>query len=197
MALLPQDPAKQKQLLIGMVPLILAVLYYQFYHTPRALEAEEIEIHVEDLTAKNRAAQTIVATHGDDLPRRLAIYEANINQLEELIPRRADVPILIDRVTEQAQRFGIQLTSLQPMSEEAGEHYSQQVYELQVLGDYHTIAEYLTAIGSLPQMVRSRAVRLTVESPDEVGNEVPELRAIFEIETFVMQTTPPDTVISQ
>lgn len=185
MALIPSDPAKQKQLMIGLVPLILAVVYYQFYHSPRTVEAADIEIHVEELTSKNMAAQAVVATYGTDLPRRLALFEENIRQLEELIPRRADVPILIDRVTEQAQRAGIQLTNLSPSSEQAGEHYTQQVYELQVIGDYHSIAEYLTAIGSLPQMVRSQNVRLSVEDPDAAGGG-PRLRAIFQIETFVM-----------
>lgn len=188
MALLPQDPAKQKQLMIGMVPLILAVVYYQFYHTPRTLDVEQIEVHVEELTSKNRAAEATVATYGTDLPRRLELFQENIRQLEVLIPRRSDVPVLIDRVTQQAQRLGVQLTALTPSNEQAGEHYSQQTYELQVEGDYHSIAEYLTAIGSLPQMVRSQGVRLTpVETS---GSDRPNLRAVFQIQTFIMPTGP-------
>lgn len=193
MALLPQDPQKQKMMLLGLLPLIIAFVYYQFYHTPRAAQLETDETNLETLVASNDATRAVQAQYGRDLPRRLAIYEEHIKQLETLIPRREDVPVLINQITARAGDNDVELAALNPAPEESGEFYSRQTYELQVLGNYHSIAEYLTAIGSLPRIVRSSELKLSVETPNPRG--IPLLRAIFRIETFIMPdaTTVPDS----
>ena len=102
--------------------------------------------------------------------------------------------MLINQITARAGDHRVELAALNPAPEEAGEFYSRQTYELQVLGSYHGIAEYLTAIGSLPRIVRSSEFRLNVETPDPRGG-APTLRAIFRIETFIMPdpTTATDS----
>ena len=193
MALLPQDPQKQKLLLLGLLPLVLAFAYYNFYHTKRATTLADDESALETLTASNDAARAAQAQYGRDLPRRLAIYEEHIKQLETLIPRREDVPVLINQITARAGDHDVELAALNPAPEETGEFYSRQMYELQVLGNYHGIAEYITAIGSLPRIVRSSMLRLNVETPNPRGT--PTLRATFRIETYIMPdpNTVPDS----
>lgn len=188
MPILPKDPAKQKQMLIGLLPLLLAFAYYQFYHTGRAAEADELEQHVETLTAKNDASRAVVAAYGTDLPRRLAIYQEHIRQLEQLIPRREDVPELINQITQQAHDGGVELAALNPSAEQPGEFYSRQSYELQILGDYHSVGEYITDIASLPRIVRPSGVKLNVENVGSEPDELPILRAMFRIETYIMPT---------
>lgn len=186
MPLLPKDPKKQVYVLVGLIPLVLAFLYYQFYHTKRVVEVEAIAEQVEILESQNAAAQAIVASYGTDLPRRLAIYEEHIHQLEQLLPRREDVPMLIDLITERAQILGVQLTALNPSLEEPGEFYSRQSYELRVVGDYHSVGEYLTAIGSLPRIVRSDKLTLSLEDAPPNRDGRPQLRAAFVIQTYIM-----------
>lgn len=188
MALLPKDQKKQVKILIGLIPVALAFLYYQFYHTGRVTEVDELSSHVESLVAANAASQAIVASYGTDLPRRLGIFQEHIRQLEELIPRREDVPMLIDLITEQAQILDVELTALNPSVEEPGEFYSRQSYELRVVGDYHSIGEYLTAIGSLPRIVRSTAIALSVADPRPGASGPPQLQASFRIQTYIMPT---------
>lgn len=184
MALLPQDPKKQKRVILALLPALLAFAYYQFYHTKRVAAAEVIATHVEELEAKNAGAQALVARYGTDLPGRLAVYQEHIRQLEELIPRREDVPVLIGMITEQAQRLDIDMTALNPGAERPGEFYSTQVYELEVMGDYHSIGEYLAAIGSLARIVRPEGLNLNVENSG--GGGVPTLSAAFRIQTYIM-----------
>jgi type IV pilus assembly protein PilO len=190
MAILPKDQKKQLQILIGLIPVALAFLYYQFYHSNRVIEVEQLSSHVESLQTQNAASAAIVASYGTDLPRRLAIFQEHIRQLEELIPRREDVPMLIDLITEQAQILGVELTALNPSLEEPGEFYSRQSYELRVSGHYHSIGEYLTAIGSLPRIVRSTQVALSVDGTAPESDRSPVLHASFRIQTYIMPTTP-------
>lgn len=184
MGLLPQDPAKQKQIALIMVPVAAAVLYWNFMYTPRVEELTTTEKRVETLVTKNNAMRAVIAKHGTDLPKRLAIFQEHVDQLEELIPRREDVPVLIHQITQRALDTGVELTVIRPGSEVAGEFYSQQTFELQVRGEYHSIAEYLTSIGSLSRIVRPYDVKLDVE--DRQVDQPPTLRASFRIETYVM-----------
>jgi type IV pilus assembly protein PilO len=186
MALLPQDPQKQKMLLVGLLPVLLAFAYYQYYHTGRAEEVVTAQADVERLQASNAAMRTIVSRYGQDLEQRLAIYQAHIGQLEALIPRREDVPVLISQITERAHGLGVELAALNPSAEEAGDYYSRQSYELQVLGDYHSIGEYLTAIGSLPRIVKASDFKVSLDRPGTEPGEAPRLRALFRIETYIV-----------
>ena len=94
MALLPQDPQKQKLVLAGLRPVLLAFGYYYFYHTKRVTEADALQANVDRLEASNAGMRQIVGRFGQDFQQRLAIYQAHVEQLEQLIPRREDVPVL-------------------------------------------------------------------------------------------------------
>ena len=58
--------------------------------------------------------------------------------------------------------------------------------ENQVLGTYHEIGEYMTAIGSLPRIVKASEVKVNTDQPATEPGESPLLRAIFRIETFIV-----------
>jgi Tfp pilus assembly protein PilO len=186
MALLPQDPQKQKLVLLGLLPILIAFGYYYFYHSGRATEATAMQDNIDRLEVSNAGMRQIVGRYGPEFQQRLAVYQAHVGQLEELIPRREDVPVLISQITARAQEIGVELAALNPAAEEAGAFYSRQSYELQILGDYHSIGEYLTAIGSLPRIVRSSDVKVNVHTPAAEAGESPRLRAIFRIETFIV-----------
>jgi type IV pilus assembly protein PilO len=186
MALLPQDPKKQKLVLAGLLPVLLAFGYYYFYHTKRVTEAETLQANVERLESSNAGMRQIVTRYGQDFQQRLAVLQAHVGQLEQLIPRREDVPVLISQITARAQDLDVELAALNPSAEEAGEYYSRQSYELQVLGTYHGIGEYLTAIGSLPRIVKATEFKVNTDRPATEPGESPLLRAMFRIETFIV-----------
>jgi type IV pilus assembly protein PilO len=186
MALLPQDPQKQKLVLLGLLPILIAFGYYYFYHTKRSEEAATLQDNVDRLEVSNAGLRQIVGRYGPDFQQRLAMYEAHVSQLEELIPRREDVPVLISQITSRALDVNVELAALNPAAEEAGDFYSRQAYDLQVLGDYHSIGEYLTAIGSLPRIVKPSGLTLAVERPATEPGQAPRLRATFRIETFIV-----------
>jgi type IV pilus assembly protein PilO len=192
MALLPKDAKAQRQILIALIPLVLAAGYYQFVHSGRKLEIEELDAAVSDLKTRNDAMAAIIARHGADLPQRLAIYEEHVKRLEQLIPRREDVPQLISRITQSAHSLGVELAGLNPSGEVPGEHYSSASYELQVLGDYHRIGEYLAAIGSLDRIIRPARLMLNIEGSQQqqAPGEGPLLRARFRIETYISPSEP-------
>lgn len=180
-----RDPQVQKKALVVLLPLALAVAYQQFYYGDRVAEIERQEMRLEALNRQNNVMRAAVARYGEDLERRLAIFREHLAQLEQLIPNREDVPHLINQIADVAGGTGVELTVLRPGGETAGDHYNRQTYELEVTGDYHSVAEYLTTIGSMPRIVRSANVTLT-RGTGETARGSAQLRARFRIDTYVM-----------
>lgn len=200
MALLPQDPQKQKLVLLGLVPLLLAAAYYQFLYSPRRDQIDQLQVRYETLVSQNRAAEAALARYGPDLNRQLAIYEQHLGVIETLVPRRNDIPNLLVAMGEQAQANRVQWGGFVPVAEEAGQYYSKQSYEISVSGLYHDIGSYLAAVGSLPRIVKPTAMdlRVTQARPGRDPSLPPLLRARFKVETYVLpmpgETAPaPDS----
>ncbi len=196
MALLPKDPAQQKRLLIGIIPLLLAFAYYQFMHAERALQIDESESHLERLERSNSTAKVLAEQGGPELERRLAMYEQHIKRLEQLIPRREQVPELLNDMGRRAQLSAVELTRMKPEGEEASPYYSRQTYELGVRGTYHNVGRFLSEVGSLPRIITPSDFRLMATTQkDKQGSIL--LDANFRIITYIVpeQTAPADSAV--
>lgn len=193
MALLPQDPAKQKRILLGMLPLVLAGVFYYVVHSPKRDELDRMQTRLETLEQKNATARAIVAQDGGDaLRQRLALYQANMEQLEQLIPSRAEVPELLRAITVEAQRNNVELVSMSPIGEEAGSYYMRQRYDLAIRGGYHEIGSFMSVLGSLPRIITATEMTLTPEgsrrgrSSSGAQADSVSLLAEFVAETYVI-----------
>jgi type IV pilus assembly protein PilO len=198
MALLPSDPTRQKQLLVAVLPLILALVYWNYVHGPATDELAANRSRLEQLESRNAAARALATRGGPELERRLALYEQHIARLELLIPTREEVPELLHAMTLEARQAGVELARMRPEAEVPGEFYNQQSYEMAVIGQYHDVARFLTAVGSLPRIVTATDVRLTTrreargagqaedDQRDDPRRRGASLDANFRIQTFVL-----------
>ena len=83
---LPDDPAQQKRLLIGLVPLLLLFLYWFFLHQDRVTELDAMQTHLETLEMRNSQAR-MRAPQSQQLEERLVVFERHVERLEQLVPR--------------------------------------------------------------------------------------------------------------
>lgn len=197
MALLPKDPTQQKRLLAGLLPLVLAFVYYQFMHTDRAAQIADLETHLEQLERTNATARALAEQGGPELERRLALYEQHMLRLEELIPRREQVPELLNDMGRRAQLSSVEVTVMKPEGEEASPYYTRQSYEFGVKGTYHNVGRFLSEVGSLPRIVTPSEFRmLSSGTRDRQG--LPVLNANFRIITYIVPepgSAPADSVV--
>lgn len=219
MALLPSDPQTQKKLLLGVVPLVVAVLYWQFYHGKLTTQVSELEARLEQLEGKNRTARAQAAQGGPELERKLALYEEHMNRLEELVPSSDEVPELLHAMTLEARATNVELALMRPEGETpvgpqpagpaptgrqgggAGAaaaqgpgavFYTRQVYQVSVIGGYQSVGSFLAAVGSLPRIVTPIDLKLTpARTRDEDQSGALKLEATFRIQTYVLPNTPP------
>jgi type IV pilus assembly protein PilO len=152
MALLPQDPKKQKAVVA--VVLLLGALYafHTYWYTPRAEEVDVLRDRVDQLTNRNRNAQIAAARGGADLESRIALYEGHMGALEQLIPATDEVPQLMRTISSQARAAGVSLSGLEPEADEAGEHYTRLTWRVNAFGEFDNLGRFLTSIASLPRI---------------------------------------------
>jgi type IV pilus assembly protein PilO len=187
MALLPTDPQKRKYVLYAAILLGLAnyALFSQLYE-PRAAEKERVESRLENLERQNRNARRTAEGRGvAEVERQLALYRDQLVAVEGLIPSGEELPDLLDAISAEARRSGVELARIQPTGATREEYYTRREYALSVRGGYHQIGEFLTRVGSLPRIITP--INLALSPTGAVDDDgTPMLSAEFAIETYVL-----------
>lgn len=181
---LPDDPAQQRRLLIGLLPLVLLFAYWYFLHGDYVQEVEAMETRLERLETRNSQAR-LRAPQSRQLEERLAQFERHIQRLEQLVPRNEEVSRLLNTISERADQIGVDLARFNPGATTQGTHYNRRTFEMTVLGSYHEIGRFLSEIGSLPRIITP--INLTMSPRGGAGEEEgSRLEASFLIETYVL-----------
>lgn len=198
MALPPIPPEKRQKLLLGVL-LIAAAAFagYRFLLEPRAAEVAELETRLEAVRLQNQAARALARGNGTgDVEQQLAHFRQQLKTVEGLIPSTEELPDLLDAISAEAQRTGVQLTLIQPVEATEEQFYTRRVYDVGVVGSYHAIAQFLTRVASLPRIVTPTNLVLTRQGQaavDSTSTAAPRLEARFSIETYVIpQPENPD-----
>jgi type IV pilus assembly protein PilO len=193
MALPPLEAAQRKQLMYG--GLVLALLAFGFYdrvYGPRNEKIAALETRLEGLNQVNTRSRAITRGGSGEVDQQLALYRQQLELAEGLIPSDEEVPSLLDAISAEATRTGVDLTLIQPVGATAETYYTRRVYDMAVVGPYHQVADFLTRVGSLPRIVTPTNLTLTPQPPEE-GQAGPQLlEARFSVETYVIPSTPVD-----
>jgi type IV pilus assembly protein PilO len=183
----PDDPIQRNWMLGGLALLALIIPYNMYLLGPRQEANAELQTRVESLETVNRRASVLAAQGGGDLEERLALYEAHVAQLEELIPGREEVPVLLDDIGTRARLMSVDLRELQPQPREPGEHYDRTAYNMAVVGEYHAVARFLTEVASLSRIVTPTQVEVSLFGQPQQYRELESpVQAVFRIETYVL-----------
>ena len=200
MALLPDDPKRRNAVLFAGLALVGLYFFHSYYYTPRAEEAEALEARLEQLEDQNRRAQIIATRGGAELEERLALYEDHILKLEKLIPQDEEVPALLEAMSLEGRRTGVDITLMRPEPMEVGDFYDRWSYELGVQGSYHRVGTFLASIASLERIVASVDMNMTpvqASSQQEAEEAKGMINARFRIQTYVVSDREPISQPSQ
>ncbi len=190
MALLPSDPKARNRFLLGLLPVLLLVGYWHFLHSKATEEIAAAEQRLETLETKNAAARAIAARGGPELEKKLAVYEEHMARLEELIPRSEEVPELLHAMELRARESGVDLALLKPEVQTQVDYYTKQVYAMSVIGAYHDVGRFLTAVGSLPRIVTPVELELKPRNETDKQGQM-KLDAQFKIQTYILPAAAP------
>ncbi len=181
------DPQTRNKLLLALLALGgVGYFGYEYAYRPRAEEISAMEARLEGLELRNRTVRQLVESQGrGEVERQLRLSREQLTRVENLIPSSEELPDLLDAISAEAQRSGVELTLIQPAGASQEEFYTRRTYELAVVGSYHQIGEFLTRVGSLPRIVTPVNLNVTLQEEETRGG-TPRLEAKFAIETYVL-----------
>ena len=184
-------PGPRPALLAAVLVTLAAALLYRA-HRSRDGEVQGLERRLEQLEAGNEHARNLMPEGTTQLASRLKRYADHIARLEQLIPRNEEVPALLESLAAEARRSGLgDLAFIRPGEGEANPFYPKRSYEISVMGGYHDVARFLTAVASLPRIVTPMELEMT-SIPDPAMEEDASVRVHFRIETFVRPAARTD-----
>lgn len=177
----------KKYLLLGLLLVgALGYLGYEYVYRPRAEEIAALETRLQGLQNENRTARILTEQDGQsDVERQLLLYRDQLGQVEGLIPTSEELPDLLDAISIEAQRTGVELALIQPTGAVAEEYYTRRTYALGLLGSYHQIGEFLTRVGSLPRIITPIDLNILVRDETTRSGEQ-RVEARLAIETYVL-----------
>jgi type IV pilus assembly protein PilO len=143
------------------------------------------------------AKQELARGTVEDLRKRLDGYRASLQLMRRLVPERNEVPNLLDAISTRAKIRGVNLSQVVPMPEEAGPApFNTDKYQMQVIGHYDEIGQFLADIASLERIIVPYDVSLVaapLTSAKALGDSSGSLlEAKFQIRTYVKSAMSDD-----
>ena len=197
MALLPTNKRDQTMLLIGIVAVAAAALYWYFVYDPKNTELAAVQTHIDSLDVVNRKAKGELAKGSvQDLRAQAERYRQHLEVMRQLVPTSNEVPALLDQVSTAARRVGLDLGAVEPEPVIVGDQFDTYRYKMALFGTYHDVGEFLTNVGSLTRIIAPINLTLTPVENQTIaktmrrkGEQIIEVR--FQIQTYVAKTPVP------
>lgn len=189
MALLPTKQSDQIKVLIIMLALGLAGLFWYFVYDPKSADLDKLALHVDSLEKANNAAKnTMAAGDVNKIREQAQESRANLELMRTLVPAANEVSNLIDQVSSAARRAHLDIGALEPEPVIEGEMFDTYRYRMRMNGSYHDIAQMLTNIGSLNRIATTLNLNLQLAAGTAPpGKQL--LASTFELQTYVIRTS--------
>lgn len=194
MALLPTNQRDQIMVIVCVLALGLAGVYYMYLWSPKNAELALVQTRIDSLTAANEIARREMARGNAGAIREEAEqYGRMLLQMRQLVPTANEVPALIDNISTAARRVGLDLGPMEPLGVVAGDVFDTHKWRMSVTGPYHPVAEFLANVGNLTRIVAPMNVTLGPTTRATIRSTKTEqmLDANFEIQTYVAKVRIP------
>jgi type IV pilus assembly protein PilO len=186
-------PRDRNLVVMGVLAIGLAGGYWYQFWSPKNLELDAVDVHVQALKDVNQRAKAELAQgKTSELRAETEQFERDLNVMRELVPTANEVPVLLEQVSTAARRVGLDIADVQPLPQLNGDQYDAYKYRLSVRGDFHQVGLFLTNVGTLQRIVAPINVLLNPTS-QQVRNRAPRTQVVdarFEIQTYVARTAP-------
>ena len=138
-------------LLLGTLLLGLLTGYFYFLSEPRraieAAQALEDQLRA-DFSHKAREASQLSAMKG-----QVAAIDLAFNGLLRQLPSSAEVPSLVDDITEAGLGYGLEFSRIQLQGETTREFFYELPIEIALVGSYHDFGMFVSGVASLGRIV--------------------------------------------
>ncbi|WP_287124890.1 type 4a pilus biogenesis protein PilO [Chromohalobacter sp.] len=145
-----------------LIVLFVAVFWVAqwFLAAPRQATLDSLQARERTLLAEyeTRAYQ---AANLDQMRTQMAELDARMQALLEMLPSDAEIPALLDDISDAAQDHQLVIDSIRLRAPVPQAFYIEQPFDIEVRGGYHDIAAFLGSVAALPRIVTLHDFTLT------------------------------------
>ncbi len=108
--------------------------------------------------------------------KQLADMELTFGTLLKQLPKEAEVPGLLEDISQTGQGSGLDFDSITLLPEERKQFYAEDPIDVRVRGDYHAFGSFVSGIAALPRIVTLHDFRISpVGAARSPGDNSPPL----------------------
>lgn len=135
--------------------IVLGALFWAshwFLAAPKAEELERLRAKESQLLQQFES-KAFKAANLPAMREQMVELESRMEQLLEMLPTDAEVPALLDDISETAisNQLAVEYIRLKPA--ENRNFYVEQPFDIKVRGDYHRIAAFISGVAGLSRIV--------------------------------------------
>ncbi len=108
---------------------------------------QEVELK-QQFEVKQRQASNLKAYR-----EQVKELEQRLNDLLTSLPERTEVPALLEEISKLGVSNGLEFILIKPLPIEEQDFYAELPIQIQVLGDYHEFAKFISDVASLKRVV--------------------------------------------
>lgn len=192
MAIGPTNQRDQILTAVAILAFGLVGAYWYFVYDPKTADVDKLSSHVDSLDRANQQAKSQLAKGSVAAIRaEAAAYRENLDLMRTLVPAGNEVPALLEQVSTAARRAKLDIAGVEPEPLIEGEMFDTYRYKVKLNGSYHQVGEVLSNIGSMNRIVAPLNLALNLNANARGSNSNKQmLSAVFEIQTYVVRTTP-------
>ena len=182
---LPHDRARKSAVLVAFLAASGVYFVYTYVHAPRARLVETQEARLRRLEADNVEAEANAAEQ-ELLERRVSHYLTQLRRLETLVPSDRQVSALLESLSGAEGGSGVEVIRMRPQPIQHGLFYDHWSYEMEILGNYHAVARFLTDVASLERILVPEVVTIVpaAAAPDGLQPHDGNVTAHLRIRTY-------------
>jgi type IV pilus assembly protein PilO len=192
MALFPSKQRDQIMVVVCVLAVAAATLYWYYPWSRKHEELVVVQAHVDSLDAINRQVKSQVAQGTvARIKAQAETYSMDLEAMRHLVPTGNEVPALLDQISSAARRAGLDISDVTPEGVTPGDQFDTYKYKIGVTGPYHQVAAFLSNIGSLQRIVAPMNLALDPSAQPARRKTEALLDAKFEVQTYVAHVSTP------
>ncbi len=153
-------PLWQKVTALVAIALVMIVAYYFLAWEPTQVEIEAEQARVEQQRILLKKNQRLAR----DLPKKRAEFAKLEKQLKvalNMLPKKSQIPDLLEDVTWAGKDSGLEFSVFQPRSESVKQIYAEVPVDISVTGTYRQLLTFLKRVGEMPRIVAIKNLKIS------------------------------------